>query len=157
MKKLLLILFLCACITGFSQPDNGADNKSLEKLIGDFFLSLEKRDTALFKSTLAEGTDIWTVRRRNDSLITRSRKAVSDLPGLAGGSYLIEEKPFSINITLHRDIAFAWVPYTISVGGVFSHCGIDVFTFLRTAAGWKIVSMAYSIEPDGCEAVKKNK
>lgn len=157
MKKLLLILLLCAGMTGFSQSDTGTDKKSLEKMINDFFLSLEKRDTALFKSLLMEGTDIWTVRKRNDSLITRSRKAVSDLEMLASGRYLIEEKPFRTEITLHGDIAIAWVPYTISIGGVFSHCGIDVFTFLRTSSGWKIVSLAYSIEPDGCEAVKKNK
>jgi hypothetical protein len=34
--------------------------------------------------------------------------------------------------------------------GKFSHCGIDVFTFLRMPQGWKIVSLAYSIEPDAC-------
>jgi hypothetical protein len=98
--------------------------------------------------------DVWTVRRVNDSLITRSRTVADDMRRLATNPQLIDEKPFRIDVTLHRDIAIAWVPYTISVDGKFSHCGIDVFTLLRMPQGWKIVSLAYSIEPDACEELQ---
>jgi hypothetical protein len=75
--------------------------------------------------------------------------------GLATITGVIEERPLLIEIKIHNDIAIAWVPYTISVGGKFSHCGIDVFTFLNSKEGWKIVNTTYSIEPDGCAELKK--
>lgn len=156
MKIYLLLFILCLGTAALSQTPADHDKKLLEKQVHDFFRSLEKRDTALLRSLLMEGADIWTVRRRNDSLVNRTRTAASDLQMLAAGGDLIEESPFRTDITLHGDIAMAWVPYTISVGGKFSHCGIDVFTFLRAPEGWKIVSMAYSIEPEGCGAVKNH-
>lgn len=69
---------------------------------------------------------------------------------------IIQEKLLSSEINIHQNIAVAWVPYTLSLSGKFSHCGIDVFTFLKTLEGWKIVSTVYSVEPEGCADLKKS-
>jgi hypothetical protein len=69
---------------------------------------------------------------------------------------VIEEKPLSYEIKIHNNIAMVWAPYTLSLSGKFSHCGVDVFTLLKAAEGWKIVSTVYSVEPDGCTVLKQN-
>jgi len=51
----------------------------------------------------------------------------------------------------------AWVPYTLSISGKFSHCGVDLFTFIKTDKGWKINNCTFTIEPNGCKAFEKNK
>jgi len=68
---------------------------------------------------------------------------------------VIQESELAYDINIHDKIAVAWVPYTLSINGKFSHCGIDVFTFLKTQEGWKIVNVSYTLEPDGCDELKK--
>ena len=84
------------------------------------------------------------------------RSFSDDFIRLATMKQVIEEKLLSSEIKIHNNIAVAWVPYTLSFSGKFSHCGVDVFTLLKTAEGWKIVSTVYSVEPDGCAALKQN-
>ena len=79
-----------------------------------------------------------------------------DMKKLAAMNTVIEERPLSYEIKIHNDIAIAWVPYTLSLSGKFSHCGVDVFTLIKTGDGWKIVNASYSVEPDGCAALKEN-
>jgi hypothetical protein len=156
MKKWLPVLFFIPALNGMAQTAGTSEKQIILEKINHFFLALEKKDTALYKSLVMPEAQITTVRRRNDSLINTMRTVAGDMESLATGKQLIEEKPFRIDITLHHDIAIAWVPYTISIGGKFSHCGIDVFTFLNSPGGWKIASMAYSIEPEGCTELKKH-
>jgi hypothetical protein len=37
------------------------------------------------------------------------------------------------------------------VNGKWSHCGVDIFTMAKTADGWKIVTLVYSVlQPPAC-------
>ena len=36
------------------------------------------------------------------------------------------------------------------VDGKFSHCGIDIFDLVKTAEGWKISGLTYTVERTGC-------
>jgi len=138
-----------------AQDSEMAHRESIREKVNLFFEALEKRDTILYKTLVMPGGQIWTVRKRQDTLKTSYRAFEKDMKDLAGGTELLEERPFLIDIIIHNDIAVAWVPYQISEGGQFSHCGIDVFTFLNTHDGWKIINTSYSIEPDGCVDLKR--
>jgi hypothetical protein len=50
-----------------------------------------------------------------------------------------------------------WAPYDLWVNKKFSHCGVDVFTLIKTNQGWKIASLVYTVEPDACEKDRKSK
>ena len=39
-----------------------------------------------------------------------------------------------------------WTPYDFHIDGRFSHSGVDVFTVVRTADGWRIASIAYTVD-----------
>jgi hypothetical protein len=53
-------------------------------------------------------------------------------------------------VEVHERIAMVWAPYDLWVNEKYSHCGVDVFTLLKTEEGWKIASIAYTIEKKGC-------
>ena len=42
--------------------------------------------------------------------------------------------------------ATVWLPYDLYVNDKWSHCGVDTFLFVRTASGWKISAMTWSVE-----------
>lgn len=48
-------------------------------------------------------------------------------------------------------VASVWLPYDFYLDGEWSHCGVDVFSLVRTDAGWRIASIAYTVEqPPAC-------
>lgn len=134
---------------------NNEDKKVVLETVTTFFTVLEKKDTTLLKSIAFTNSQIWVSRNVDDSVKTQMRYVSDDIIALPKMKEVIEERPLKVEIDLHGNIAVVWAPYTLSFGGKFSHCGIDVFTFLKTKEGWKIVSLAYSAEPNGCDAIKK--
>ncbi|HEU4464147.1 MAG TPA: nuclear transport factor 2 family protein [Gemmatimonadota bacterium] len=63
----------------------------------------------------------------------------------------IVERIWDPTVLLHGPLAVVWAPYDIYGDGEFLHCGVDTFTLLRTDGGWKIASVAFTMEPTGCE------
>ncbi len=61
------------------------------------------------------------------------------------------ERMWNPKVTLQGKIAVLWTEYDFYRSGKFSHCGIDVVTFVQTGEGWKITSIQYSAESAGCK------
>ena len=97
----------------------------------------------------------WAIRMRNDSIVTSTWRTADRAKRLINPAFVVEEKLLSYEIKVHQHIAMAWVPYTLSISGKFSHCGVDLFTFIRTDQGWKISTCSFTIEPNGCDVLKK--
>ena len=154
MKYLLLPFVFVLSVDLLAQKSNNDKQMILEK-VNKFFEALEKKDTALYKSLTFTNSQIWVSRNMGDSVKTQMRYVSDDLTRLPVMKEVIEERALKTEISLHGNIAVVWTPYTLSRSGKFSHCGIDVFTLLKTDEGWKIVSLAYSVEPEGCDAIKK--
>ncbi len=156
MKKILLVFLLFTSAQGYAQQNEEAEKKEIVGKVNLFFKSLETKDTFLYKTLVYPNAQIWAIRPQQDTLNVAMRSFSDDFIRLATMKQVIEEKLLSSEIKIHNNIAVAWVPYTLSFSGKFSHCGVDVFTLLKTAEGWKIVSTVYSVEPDGCAALKQN-
>lgn len=155
MKNLFLIFFLLVGLNALAQSKTEIEKNSVMEKVNQFFVALEKKDTMLYNKLVLKGGQIWTVRKLKDSTKTSMRSFSDDITKLAGMNTVIQERPLSFEINIHQDIAIAWVPYTLSLSGKFSHCGVDVFTLLKTDDGWKIVNLSYSVEPDGCGTLQK--
>jgi hypothetical protein len=155
MKKIFLLIFIFSSISSQSQSTVEDDKKIILQKVELFFQSLEKQDTALYRSLFMAEAQGWSVRVRNDSILYRSWLNTDRVKSLINPASVVEEKILSYEIKVHQQIAMAWVPYTLSVSGKFSHCGVDLFTFLKTDQGWKINSCSFTVEPDGCGAFQK--
>jgi hypothetical protein len=56
-----------------------------------------------------------------------------------------------VEVMVHNRIAMVWGSYNLWINDKFSHCGVDAFTLLKTEAGWKISSLSFSMETEGCQ------
>ena len=154
MKYFLLPLAIALSFDLGAQTNNNDKQAVLEK-VSKFFEALKRKDTALYKSVAFTNGQIWVSRNQHDSVKTQMRYISDDITSLSMMKDVIEERPLKTETDLHGNIAVVWAPYTLSLSGKFSHCGIDVFTLLKTTEGWKIVSCVYSVEPNGCDTIKK--
>lgn len=155
MKKLLVCLLFLCCYRLQAQEAETADKKAVIRIIDQFFEALEKKDTALYSSLVMRNAQIWVSRKRNDSLQTPMRSFAEDIQKLPLYKETLHEKAFSYKVSLHQHIAVVWAPYSFHLNTTLSHCGIDVFTLLKTTTGWKIVSTVYTVEPDACTELRK--
>jgi hypothetical protein len=154
LNKYFLTLPLFVSLHSYAKVKTNTEKKAVQETVKLFFEALEKKDTVLYKNIVFTNGQICTVRRQQDTLKSSVRSFADDMKRLVSMSTVIEERPLRYEIKIHIDIAIAWVPYTLSLSGKFSHCGVDVFTLLKTTGGWRIVNASYSVEPNGCAALK---
>lgn len=153
MKKLIWITLLFAFTTSFAQTIHPAEEASIKQVINDFFESLEKQDTSLYRSTMDKEAQIWRLNNTKSPANLNMRLSKDDIGGLVSESQW-KETAISFDIKIHKGMAVAWVPYTFKLNGEFSHCGVDIFTLMKTDDKWKIVSTAYTVDREGCEELK---
>lgn len=62
------------------------------------------------------------------------------------------ERMWKPRVLISGRLASVWTPYDFHRGGKFSHCGIDAVHLLKTSDGWKLSSIAYTMQTKGCKA-----
>jgi hypothetical protein len=104
---------------------------------------------ALTDLILPEGVMFPTGTRNGQTryrVRTRAEQRASTPPGK------ITERGFRPEVRVNGPVAMVWYPYDLYIDGKWSHCGVDVFTLIRTDGQWRIASMAWSAEqPPACE------
>jgi len=143
----VLIFFTIVCQV---KAQNKPVEKQILRLTEEFFMALERQDTAAFRNMFVDNGYLYAVREMPDSVMVRSQ-----LPGkfrFRAGQVLKERmRNASTTVKVDGRIAMVWAPYDLWVNDTFSHCGVDVFTWIDTSKGWKIASIAYTMETEGCK------
>ena len=60
----------------------------------------------------------------------------------------LRERYWSPTVLIRGGIAVVWAPYEFWIDGKTSHCGVDVFDFVRVDVAWRISNAMWSVEPD---------
>ena len=156
MKRIFPFFILIVTLNSSVLAQQSKEKDAVLKTVHQFFTALEKQDTVLLKNILLVEGQSWNVRQENDSTKWGSRSFDKSIKRWVNPHYVIHEKPLAgVEVKIHQQLATAWVPYELSVGDKFSHCGVDIFTLIKTMNGWKIENLIFTIEPNGCEALKK--
>lgn len=97
------------------------------------------QEAVMFPTSTQAGVSRYRVRTRAEqraALMTRK----------------ITERGFRPEARVSGPVAMVWYPYDLYVDGQWSHCGVDVFTLIRTDGKWRISTMSWSAEqPPACE------
>jgi len=146
MKKLILSFLIALSFESFAQEQHEQDKKEILQKVQQFFDALETQDTVLYKSILLKDGQTWAISEKDGSVRISMRQFSDRLKTLINPASVIQEKTLSSQVMIHKRIAMAWVPYTLSISGKFSHTGVDVFTLLKTSEGWKISTLAFTMD-----------
>lgn len=69
-----------------------------------------------------------------------------------GRSY--RERYWSPTVMIRGDIAVVWAPYEFWLDGETSHCGVDVFDFVKLDGVWRVSNSMWTVEPDACAELR---
>ena len=153
MRNIILLIAVFISFSCFSQVQKDSNKIKVKKVVDQFFESLNKQDTLLYKKILFLEGQIWSINNTTESTSLSMRFFRDDI-GTFDPDEIWEEIPLSYDIKINDGIAMAWVPYEFKVNGKFTHCGIDIFTLTETNEGWKIINASYTKYLDGCNELK---
>jgi hypothetical protein len=151
MKPIHWIIPLAIGLGTLALPANAQDSRKEALQVAQNLLdAIGQGDTTAFRSLFLPNAMIYTVREKDGQPLTASRSPFADT--FRPGTVVKEEmKDRGVGVQVHGNVAQVWAPYNLWVNGTFSHCGIDVFTLLKTSQGWRIATLTYTIEREKCE------
>lgn len=140
-------------LLGMGAPPLAAQSArdSVKATVQEFFRSMTARDSAAARRVLLEEDgSYWAVAQSPKGFFAERRTNAAYLANLGKPGPTLLERGWDPTILVHGSIATLWTPYDFHVDGKFSHCGVDAFTLVRSDTGWKIATVVYTIERDGC-------
>ena len=139
MKKILFLSFiLLASFKTFAQQ---TDQDAVKQTINTMFDAMRKGDSTMLRSTFHKNIVFEGISNKKDGTVALDIDNPNDFIKMVGTPHkeIYDEQITFNDIKIDGDMASVWAPYKFYLGKTFSHCGVDVFTLMRTPAGWKII------------------
>lgn len=150
MKKLFTILFLAITISAFAQTDE----EQIKASINQVFDGMRKNDTTLIRQVLHPSCFLKSIGKNKTGEVKLQEDAIIDWlksVGTKRDGVVLDERLTAYDIKIDGEMAMAWTPYEFYVNDKFNHCGVDVFTMMKTDKGWKIVGIVDTRRKDNCK------
>lgn len=148
MKKLFFLLCFSPLFS-YAQNDTAGVQQTIETL----FNGMRKGDSTLVRSAFhAKATLHSTLKRKTGETDFVTDKLSEFIKAIATPHAEVwNEVIWSYEIKIDGIMATAWTPYTFYLGDKLSHCGVNAFTLMKDATGWKIVSITDTRRKENCK------
>ncbi len=150
MKKLFTILFLAITLSSFAQTDE----EQIKASINQVFDGMRKNDTTLIRQVLHPSCFLKSIGKNKEGVVKLQEDAIIDWlksVGTKRDGVVLDERLTAYDIKIDGEMAMAWTPYEFYVNDKFNHCGVDLFTMMKTDKGWKIVGIVDTRRKDNCK------
>jgi len=117
-------------------------------VVNEFFNTMEKKDSVAFNNLFIENAQAYSIRKKGDSTIVGNSILKASTSKNTLKERLREEE---ITIHINKNVAAVWAPYDFWIDNEHSHCGYEVFTLVKKDRYWKIASLTYSVNKEGCK------
>src|SRR4051812_32925231 len=121
---------------------------SVLAVVQRFFDAMAARDPVACRATLAPEGQLQALKDDAKSATVSYRLLSEFADRLPTWTERPLERIWNPTVLVQERIATVWAPYDFHRDGKFSHSGIDVFTLMRASDGWKIVSLAFTMQPN---------
>jgi hypothetical protein len=126
------------------------DQSAVVAAVQQFFDTMATRDVEGARRVLMPEARMFSVREQNGQSVARASTVENYFKSLSEGKQNNRERMWDPEVKIRGGIASVWTPYDFWVDGKFSHCGIDIFDVVKTADGWRIAAVTYTVERTGC-------
>jgi hypothetical protein len=144
--RLPAILVLIAFAPLFAQSSDERDAVAVAQQVFD---GMKAHDAALMRSAMLPDARLYAVRQTGATVSTAAADFAAQVSGIQGD--LVERFTARPQVLIRGRMAQVWGEYEFLRDGKFNHCGVDSFSLLKTADGWKIAAIVYTSETTGCK------
>ncbi len=128
-----------------------SDRETVLALVQGFFDAMAAADPEAARSILTVDGQFVSVREGADGPVIRVSSHRDWLAQLGTSETPVLERMWEPTVLIDGRIAVVWTPYDFHTDGKFSHCGTDVFNFLKGEAGWILTGASWTIEREDCD------
>jgi hypothetical protein len=155
--SLLFIALLTVPVQAQQRP---AAEQEVLTVIDRMFGYMAARDTAGMATVLDAKGNFAAVGIDAGAPPPRMVAHVDYIAGLTKDTKPLLERYWDAEVSMDSGVAVVTCPYDFHVDGIFSHCGLDIFTLVKHPDGWRIAGAVFSMQREGCApsplgAVKK--
>jgi hypothetical protein len=140
------IALLALAVSAVAQPSSEAD---ITTVVQSLFDAMKSHDADKARNLFATGATMTAIRPKAKPVNSTGDDFASRL-ATAKDAWL--ERMWEPKVMVHGDIAMLWAPYDFHLNGKFHHCGIDLVNLAKLEGVWKITSISYTSETEGCPA-----
>jgi len=145
----LVVVLLSGALSVAAAMARQSEDDEVLAAVQAFFDGLAEGPEALHATLLDDGS--VTRLRERDGVLEWSIQTFAEMRAAgAGNDARMLERMWDATVFVHGPLAQVWTPYDFYLNGEFSHCGVDSFTLIKTAQGWRVSGVAYTVEPTGC-------
>jgi len=149
--KIVLIVFsiLTWCVPLTAQFD---DHAAITSSIKTMFDCMRKGDASRMTDLFEEGATLESVYFNKEGETVSGQSEIADFIKAVGEPHdkVWDERIHSYDINIDGPLAIAWTPYSFYVGKDFSHCGVNVFTYIKADGSWKIREIRDTRKREDC-------
>lgn len=149
--KIPALLTISIIFGSMAFADEATDKDVVIQTIDEFFAAMTARNVETMRTLMTPDGVLYGYRETPDGLRIARPTHAAYLENLASGDTTLVERYWDPEVMVYGRLATAWTPYDLHVDGVFSHCGVNNFSFLRTDEGWVITGVVFSIEVETCK------
>jgi len=147
--NLVLPVILCMFILNAAKAQ---ETENVRKTVDLLFDGMRAGDSTLLRKALNADCSLTSFsRNEKDSVIIHKSDANSFIEA-AGKPHREkwDERIYNVKILVDDMTAIVWAPYKFYLGDKFSHCGVNVFTMIKTESGWKIYEIKDTRRKEEC-------
>ena len=144
--RLVATLLLCALAP---LPAQTSDEKDAVAAAQQVFDGMKAHNAEMMRSVMLPDARLYAIRETGATISTAAADFASQIS--ANKSDLLERFTSAPRVLIRGRMAQVWGEYEFLRDGKFNHCGVDSFSLLKTADGWKIAAIAYTSETTGCK------
>jgi hypothetical protein len=146
-----VIALLVALTVGRSARAVAQDPKAAVLAAGQaVFDAMAKRDTAALRRLVHPAGHLFATFERDGQPEARVSSANDFVTQIGSYPTVPLERMWDAEVRVSGTVATIWTQYDFHNNGVFSHCGIDSFQFVRGPDRWLLTSIIYTVVRDPC-------
>jgi hypothetical protein len=130
-------------------PAQTSDDRDVIAVMEKTFDAIGKHDGELLRSVMLPEARIYSIRDTGAPSSTTLTEMITQVA--AGKVAMVERFTSPPHVLIRGRMAQIWGEYEFLRDGKFSHCGVDTATVFKTADGWKISTLSYTVERTGCQ------
>ena len=144
-----MIALLAAAMIAGAAPSADAKNEVLA-VVDALLTTLWTGDADAFDALVAENAMTVSI---DGTGVRRSFPVSVFSDDMRSGDHdPFKERYWSPSVHIRGGLAVVWAPYVLDAAdGRRIHCGVDVFNMSRHDDSWKVDSLNFTMEPDGCD------
>lgn len=144
----LAVLCILGARLACAQSTEG-DTQAVIQTVERLFQAMASRDAAAIRATFLPGARFHAVRSGGAVSAGSDEEFIARITAL-------QEEPLERmrdpRVLVSGRLATLWAEYDFHFGGRFSHCGVDAVQLVKTKEGWKIASLAWTVEKEECRS-----